>query len=257
VNLSTKVAAPIVLSLALAAAAAAQSPPQPPNIPNDIPTVKTARFKMTIHGMQHSFFAFSFTLNKGGGCPAHAEGQISEDWEFARGKGTVLVFTKFPGGLVTMRRQGRGLGDAAFAAPGGLVREANGFFDLGPYPCGGSHNFGEEPACGQEFEVNSDLRLQYLKGSLVLQRGSTRQVDNPAAPCGEKFGAIDLFTTPFPLLTKQKAEFTKKQIFGKRRGFHLKLKARFLEPEHEPVYDSADEKLNGESDVTLKRLKND
>jgi hypothetical protein len=242
-------------TLALATAATAQ--PQPPNIPNDIPTVKTARFKMTIHGMQHSFFAFSFTLNKEGGCPLHAEGQISEDWEFARGRGTVLVFTKFPGGLVTMRREGRGLGDAAFAAPGGLVREANGFYDLGPYPCGGSHNFGEEPTCGQEFEVNSDLRLQWLRGSLVLQRGATRQVDNPAAPCGEKFGAIDLFTTPFPLLTKQKAEFTKRQIFGKKRGFRLKLKARFLEPEHDPVYDSVEEKLNGESDLTLKRLKND
>jgi len=218
-------------TLALATAATAQ--PQPPNIPNDIPTVKTVRFKMTIHGLQHSFFAFSFTLNKGGDCPPHAEGQISEDWEFARGRGTVLIFTKFPGGLVTMRREGRGLGDAAFAAPGGLQRVANGFYDLSPPPCGGSHNFGEEPACGEEFEVNSD----------------------PAAPCGEKFGAIDLFATPFPLLTRQKAAFTKKQIFGRKRGFHLVLKDHFLEPLHEPVYDSVEEKLNGESDVTLKRLK--
>src|SRR4051812_11732252 len=108
--------------LALATAATAQ--PQPPNIPTDIPGSKTVRFKMTIHGLQHSYFAFSWTLNPGQECPLHAEGQISEDWEFARGKGTVLIFTKFPGGLVTMRREGRGLGDAAFAAPGGLVREA-------------------------------------------------------------------------------------------------------------------------------------
>jgi hypothetical protein len=254
-SLAKAAATAVVATLALATAATAQ--PQPPNLPNNLPTVKTARFKMTIHGLQHSFFAFSFTLNKGESCPVHAEGQISEDWEFARGRGTILVFTKLPGGLVLMRREGRGLGDAAFAAPGGLVREANGFYDFGPYPCvGGSHNFGEEPTCNQEFEVNSDLRLQYVKGNLVLSRGATRQVENPAAPCGEKFGAIDLFATPFPLLTKQKAEFTKKQIFGKRRGFHLKLKAHFLEPQHEPVYESADEKLNGESDLTLKRLKN-
>jgi hypothetical protein len=242
-----------VSTLVLATAATAQL--QPPNIPNDIPTVKTVRFKMTIHGLQHSFFAFSFTLNKGGDCPLHAEGQISEDWEFARGKGTVLIFTKFPGGLVTMRREGRGLGDAAFAAPGGLKRVANGFYDLGPTPCGGSHNFGEEATCGEEFEINSDLRLQYLKGKLVLDRGSTRQVENPAAPCGEKFGAIDLFTWPYPLLSKQKAPFTKRQIFGKKRGFHLVLKDNFLAPLREPVYESAEEKLNGESDLTLKRLK--
>jgi hypothetical protein len=247
----------LAAAVTLAVATAATAQPQPPDIPNNIPTVKTVRFKMTIHGLQHSFFAFSFTLNKGGDCPFHAEGQISEDWEFARGRGTVLIFTKFPGGLVTMRREGRGLGDAAFAAPGGLQRVANGFYDLGPGLCGGSHNFGEEPTCGEEFEVNSDLRLQYVKGRLVLDRGATRQVENPAAPCGEKFGAIDLFATPFPLLTKQKAEFTKKQIFGRKRGFHLGLKAHFIEPLHEPVYDSVEEKLNGESDVTLKRLKSD
>jgi hypothetical protein len=253
-SIAKAAATAVVATLALATAATGQ--PQPPDIPNDLPSVKTARFKMTIHGLQHSFFSFSFTLNKGGDCPFHAEGQISEDWEFARGRGTILVFTKLPGGLVLMRREGRGLGDAAFAAPGGLVRVANGFYDLGPPPCGGTHNFGEEPTCGEEFEINSDLRLQYVKGKLVLDRGATRQVENPAAPCGEKFGAIDLFSFPFPLLYKQKAEFTKKQIFGKKRGFHLELKAHFLEPEHEPVYESVNEKLNGESDVTLKRLKN-
>jgi hypothetical protein len=243
----------------LTAASVATAQPQPPNLPDipDIPTSKLARFKMTIHGLQHSYFAFSFTLNKGEECPVHSEGQISEHWEFARGRGTILVFTKLPSGLVLMRREGRALGDAAFAAPGSLIRDANGFYDFGPPPCvGGSHNFREEPTCNEEFEVNSDLRLQYLKGKLVLQRGATRQVENPAAPCGEKFGSIDLFDTPFPLLTKQRAEFTKKQIFGKRRGFHLKLKAQFLEPHREPVYEFADERLNGESDLTLKRLKN-
>jgi hypothetical protein len=250
-------AAVIATAATLALATAATAQPQPPNIPTDIPTVKTARFKMTIHGSQYSYFAFSWTLNPGQECPLHAEGQISEDWEFARGKGTVLVFTKFPGGLVTMRREGRGLGDAAFAAPGGIQRVANGFYDLGPGACGGSHNFGEEPACGEEFKVNSDLRLQYLKGKLVLDRGATRQVENPAAPCGEGFGAIDLFTFPFPLLARQKAPFTKKQIFGHRRGFHLVLKDKFIAPLREPVYTTADEKLTGKSDLTLKRLKAD
>jgi hypothetical protein len=248
-------AALVAAAVTLALATAATAQPQPPNIPNNLPTSKTVRFKMTIHGLQYSWFAFSFTLNKGGDCPFHAEGQISETWEFARGKGTILEFSKLPGGLVLMHRVGRGLGDAAFAAPGGLKREANGFYDLGPNACGGSHNFGEEATCGEEFEVNSDLRLQYLRGKLVLDRGATRQVENPAAPCGEKFGAIDLFSFPFPLLYKQKAAFTKKQIFGKKHAFHLKLKAHFLEPEHEPVYESVEERLNGNSDVTLKRLR--
>jgi hypothetical protein len=246
----------VTLTLALATAATAQLPtPNLPDIP-DIPGVKTAKFKMTIHGLQHSYFAGSFTLNPGQTCSFHAEGQVSEDWEFARGRGTVLVFTKLPGGLVLMHRAGRPPGDAAFAAPGGLKREANGFYDFGPGGCGGIHNWGDDPDCFEEHPVNSDLRLQYLSGKLVLDRGATQQVENPASGCGEEVGALDLFTFPYPLLAKQKAPFTKRQIFGRKRGFHLKLKDRFLAPLREPVYESVEEKLNGESDLTLKRLKN-
>lgn len=243
-----------VLAVLLASVATAQT--QPPNIPNipDIPTVKTVRFKMTIHGTQSSFFAFSFTLQPGNPCRIHAEGQISEDWEFARGRGVVLEFSKLPGGLVLMKRQGRGLGDAAFAAPGGLKREANGFADAGD--CGGAQNFASEPSCGAEYEVNSDLRLLWSKGRLTLDRGSTRQVENPAAACGETGGAIDLFTWPYPLLSKQRADFSKKQIFGHARGFRLVLKDHFIAPLREPVYESVEEKLTGKSTVTLKRLRN-
>jgi hypothetical protein len=248
-------AALLAAGVALTAASVATAQPQPPDIPN-IPTTKTARFKMTIHGLQHSFFAFSFTLNPGQHCPLHAEGQISEDWEFARGRGIVLEFVKVPGGLVLFHREDRPLGDAAFAAPGGVKRVANGFYDLGPDACGGQHNFGEEAACGQEFEVNSDLRLLYGKGRLTLDRGSTRQVDNPAQACGEAVGAIDLFTWPYPLLAKQRVDFTKKQIFGHKRAFRLVMKDKFIAPLREPIYESAEEKLNGESVMTLKRLRN-
>ena len=242
-----------VLTLALASTATAQpQPPTTPNIPQP-PGLETVRFKMTIHGSQYSFFEFSFTINPGNLCRLHAEGQISEDWEFARGRGVILEFSKLPNGFVVLKRHGRGFGDAAFAAPGGLKREANGFADQGE--CGGAVNFADEPTCGEEFQVNSDLRMQYLKGKLILDRGATRQVENPADKCGETGGAIDLFTWPYPLLTKQKADFTKKQIFGKKRGFHLVLKDHFLAPLREPVYESVDEKLTGESDVTLKRLK--
>jgi hypothetical protein len=244
------------LTLALTSAASAQT--QPPNFPNlpDIPQppgLKTVRFKMTIHGSQYSYFAFSFTLEPSNPCRLHAEGQISEDWEFARGQGVILEFSKLPNGFVTLKRHGRNLGDAAVAAPGGLKREANGFADAGE--CGGAQNFADEPTCGEEFEVNSDLRLQYLKGKLILERGGTRRFENPAAKCGETGGAIDLFTWPYPLLAKQKADFTKKQIFGKKRGFHLALKDHFIAPLREPVYESVSEKLTGESDVTLQRLK--
>jgi hypothetical protein len=244
-------------TLVLATAATAQSPPQLPDIP-DIPGVKTAKFKMTVHGMQHSFFAFSWTPAYGGGCSVHSEGQLSEDWEFARGRSVVLEFTKLPGGLVLMKRQGRGPGDAAFAATGGVVREANGFFDFGPEPgCGGQRSLVDPDACGQEFKVNSDLRLVWSKGRLTLER-ATKNPKNPAEACGNVNGAlnIELFTYHFPFLDKQRADFSKKQIFGHKHGFKLKMKDRFLEPLHEPIYESVEEKTNGESVLTLKRLRN-
>lgn len=209
---------------------------------------------MTIHGSQFTFFAFSWTLPSSV-CTYHAEGQISEDWEFARGRSVVMEFSKLPGGVVLLRRAGRPPGDAAFAAPGGLKPEANGFYDLGPDPCGGIIQFRDEAACGTEFEVNSDLRLLWSRGRLTLERGGPRAVENPAEACGQTGGAIDLFTNPYPLLAKQRVEFSKKQIFGRKRGFRLVLKDKFLAPLREPVYESVEEKLTGQTVLTLKRLR--
>jgi hypothetical protein len=252
--LAKSAATAAALLLLLATVATAQ--PQPPNIPN-IPGTKTERFRMTINGLQHSYFAFSFTLAPNHDCRLHAEGQISEHWEFARGRGVVLEFQKLPGGLVLMHRADRPLGDAAFAAPGTVRREVNGFYDLGSAPgCGGQHNFGDEPTCFQDFDVNSDLRLQYAprRHRLTLDRGSTRQVENPAGQCGSATGSIDLFTWPYPLLSKQWIGLTKRQIFGRKRAFRLELKDHFIAPLREPIYETVEEKLNGESVVRLKRL---
>ncbi len=253
-SLAKYAAAAAALALVLASGATAQ---QPPDIPN-LPTAETARFKMTINGLQHSYFAFSFTLNPDHACRLHAEGQISEHWEFARGRGVVLEFQKLPGGLVLMHRADRPLGDAAFAAPGTVRREVNGFYDLGSAPgCSGQHNFADEPTCFEDFNVNSDLRLQYSprRHRLTLDRGSTRVVENPAGQCGSANGSIDLFTWPYPLLARQWIGLTKRQIFGRTRAFKLELKDHFISPLREPIYETVEEKLNGESVVRLKRLR--
>ena len=50
--------------------------------------------------------------------------------------------------------------------------------------------------------------------------------------------------------------FTKRQIFGRKRGFRLRLKDKFLAPLREPIYETVDEQLTGQSDLTLKRLRN-
>jgi len=254
--LTAKVAASATIALViLVPAAAAQAPPDLPSIPT-LPHTDVERFKMTIHGSQYSFFSFAVTLSPSGDCRFHSEGQISEDWEFARGKAVVMEFTKLPGGLVMLRRVGRPPGDAAFAAPGGVKRQASGFYDFGPDPCGGIRNFGDEPACNEEYKVNSDLRLLWLRGRLTLDRGATRLVENPAEACGEAVGNIHLFTFPYPLVSKQRVNLSKRQIFGHKRGFRLVLKDRFLAPLREPIYEAVEEKLTGESVITLTRVRN-
>jgi hypothetical protein len=254
VRLITKVAAAAGIAVVmLAPAAGAQSPP--PNIPTP-PGAEVARFKMTIDGAQRSHYQFSWTP-AASGCSRHAEGTITEDWTFNRGKGVVMEFAKFPGGHVVVQRRGR-FGDASFAAPGRLQRDATGFFDLGGEPgCGGTLSL-VSGTCGKRFSVPSDLRFLWNGKRLTLDRASTRELENPAEECGNPNGALsfDLFTAPYPLVSKQKGALTKRAIFGRRRALKVDLRDKFLPPLEENSEVTSSENLIGHSTVTLKRLPN-
>lgn len=239
--------------LALATAATAQSPP--PNIPAP-PVKEVARFKMTISGYQIERYEFSWTPAPSG-CSRHAEGLLTEDWHFQRGRGLEVDFVKLPGGLVVVQRHGR-FGDASFAAPGKLTRTANGYFDAGGEPgCGGVIPL-DQTTCNKRFNVQSDLRFIWQRNRLTLDRAATRLLKNPAESCGglgSNDVSIALYSFPYPLFSKQKGSLTKKQIFGHRRALRVELKDHFLKPVELNPEVSSDENLAGLSEVTLKRIR--
>lgn len=237
----------------LASTAAAQTPPGLP----DLPQGEIERFQMTIRGLQSNEFKFSWT--PGNACGWHAEGTLGEHWEYARGKSVVMEFTRLSPRVILMRRAGRPPGDAAFAAPGHITREASGFFDMGAAPgCGGMHSF-VSPECGKRFPVKSDLRLLWFNGKLTLERSGNKPRKNPAKLCGAPGGILNFegISNPYPLFHKQTTKLPARRIFGRSRGFKLDLTAKFLEQfRDKSEWPNSSESLRGNTQLTFKRLRN-
>ena len=253
-RIATKVAAGAAIAVVtLASQAGAQTPPGLPNLPKG----EVERFQMTIKGLQSNDFKFSWTP-AGNACGWHAEGSLSEHWEYARGKAVAMEFTRLSPRAIFMHRVGRPPGDAAFAAPGHLTREATGFLDMGSAPgCGGIHSF-ESPDCGKRFSVQSNLRLLWGNGKLTLERGS-KAPENPATDCGTPGGILNFegISSPYPLFHKQKTKLPARRIFGSSRGFKLDLKANFLAPLRDgSEWPGSTETLRGNTQLTFKRIRN-
>jgi hypothetical protein len=247
----TKVAAAVAAALMTIPSSAAA---QPPNIPTP-PGAEVARFEMTITGQQVGHYDFRWTP-PASGCSRHAEGTLDEIWRYGRGK-LVMEFMKFPGGHVVVQRHGR-FADASFAAPGKLSRNSTGFFDFGGEPgCGGTVSL-VSAVCGKLFPVQSDLRFGWNGSKLVLDRATTRLRKNPARDCGNPNGVLSFnqLQFPYPLVAKQRGALTKREIFGNKRGIHVRLEDKFLEPLEENPDVISNQSLNGHSAVTLKRLPN-
>jgi hypothetical protein len=259
VNLPTKVAAPIVLALALAGAAAAQSPQQPPDIHiPDLPKQEVERFKVTLNGSQGSTFNFAVDYPNES-CPIHSEGRVTENWEFARGRGVVLEFRRIKGTrTVFLQRKGHPAGDVSFATPGTVIRTASGFWDeMGPAPCRGHHVFGVAD-CDTKHPAKADMFFIWTRrGKLTMEPTSKSiQRKSPAAACGGGVDYIDGLTNEYPFLSKQKGTLTAKQVFGKRKHIVVPLKAApLIEPVREGMWIREDEVFGGSSRLVLSRLK--
>jgi len=257
----TAVALAAALGL-LVAPAAAQGPPVPPGLPDDLddllPDADTARFKVTINGSQLARIDFVFNSAPAAPCALQATGVLNERWEYERGKSVVLVFRKLGPGVVVLQRAGRGLGDAALAAPGIVTRNASGAARAA-FPDGSCRSFPLATAdCGVAFPKRTDLSFSYAKGKLVLvQSAKENQRVNPALGCGETpIGNFDELPTRFPFLFKQKGRLKVKDLFESKRNIRLMLESNFLEPVDKPAgYTKLEEQIFSTTHVTLKRLK--
>jgi hypothetical protein len=170
-----------------------------------------------------------------------------------------MTFRNVGGRYVVLQREGRGLGDGAFAAPGTVTRDATGSVKSSQPPMGCLSTPLQTPDCTKVFAVRSDLAFGWSKGRLTLQRTSSAgQKKNPAENCGmTKLFNFTQFQYPYPTLDKQTVKLPVRTIFGSKRHLRLEMSDRFLgDPAGlEPTgYTSFEEKGGGSTTVTLKRL---
>ena len=227
-----------------------------------LPKADVERFEVTVRGNQSSSLNFGYDANPSVPCSLHGSGTLNEFWEYGRGKGVTFVFRKLGPGVVVLSRAGRGIGDAALAAPGTVTREATGAVQtVIPAPGPTCQSFSlRSPECGKAFKVRSNLRFGWEKGRLTLQHGSMEGLKkNPALECGWAENHVLFFSEfsyAYPFLDKQRMKLPIKRIFESKRNIKLLLSNDFLAPTEGPAgYDPFIEKLGGGTTVTMKRLK--
>jgi hypothetical protein len=252
---STKVAKPA------AAARAARTRAPVPGLPDlDDLMGQVARFELSVSGVQQGSINFTWDPSPTGACHILATGSLTESWHYERGKGVVMEFRKVGGRYVVVQRAGRSLGDAAFAAPGTVQRDATGQFQA-PTATGCPSYALRTADCGTAFKVQSDLALGWSKGKLTLQQsGPAGQKKNPAEGCGMLTDVFnfDQLVHAYPFVNKQRADLSAKRIFGNKRNLKLTLNDKFLAPADEPAgYTTFTARGAGRTTLTLKRLGDD
>jgi hypothetical protein len=226
--------------IACAASAGAQGPPPPPDIPDipDIPDLgepdDKAKFRLIIEGSQYSYATVS-GATQFGPCTYEMNLRNTETWDFARGKGVVLVFERFRR-TVVMRRQGHPIGDTTAAFVGTVSRTAaGGYNEQGPPPCRGAFPSNQE-SCNTNHPVNSPMSLFWTGDGIGVDLPASQQLiplddsANPAHRCGIDDAQPDTawFQYSYPSILKvQAGPFTKKQLFGKRKGLVATGEANF------------------------------
>lgn len=214
------------------------------------------RFEMTVSGLQQGSINFTWDPSPVGSCHLLAAGSLDESWHYGRGRHVVIEFSTL-GRQVVLKREGRPLGDGAFAAPGTVVRDASG--QLQAPSALGCPSFPLRAAdCGREFRVRSDLALGWSKGQLTLQHsGPATQKKNPAEGCGTLRDLLNFnqLVHAYPYLNKQRAALSARQIFGSKHALRLTMNDKFLAPADEPAgYTTFTARGAGRTTVTLERL---
>jgi len=208
------------LVLGLAAAPARAGVPLP-HLPD--PTA-VAKYKLTVSGAQNVLVDYRFEP-PASDCSSVTLGEVSEHWQYARGKAVVLVFERFGGkrGPVLVRRQGRRRGDLAFATQGKLTRAASGSYEeFGPHPpCRSRMELNVDPSCSQPFKVTRNLRVAYVSGKFTVE-GASDLPRNPSK-CGND---TDVLTPEFPIFSPATGRLSAAAIFARKKGFKVTIKSK-------------------------------
>lgn len=226
----------IVVAILLAAAgtAAAQVPPRPPQIDElpPLPKAPTETFDVIVEGEGSASRQVDGDGNSGI-CSISSHTASAERYEYGRGRGLRVVFTKLGtgrGSVVLMKRAGRRLPGVDFNVRARLDASAQGEAKrFGPVPCEPTtEQVGDERGCGKGLRRSATWALGYARGNLSLDVKEDQLPPLPGSgvSCGtngvETFSQQPVFGWFGPPELKP-AALPKRLIFGSRRAFVSRL----------------------------------
>lgn len=230
-----------VASVSLVSVSTAQTPPLPPlpiPIPDDdlapLPS-ETARFRVVVEGVATARGTDNGTSDNGV-CASVVSSEVRERSTYGRGKGLALEFVRFAANddAISVRRAGRSR-DASLAVVASVRRVVSGTATQGPSPTlptaacpTTTEDLATTGTCGaQPFSARADVRFNYKRGRFdldVVDRRDARLYTGKDCPKSEVLPEVAYLPNgwPRPPATTPLA-LAPSTIFGKRRGFTLKL----------------------------------
>src|SRR5690242_1942407 len=149
---------------------------------------QTATFRVIIEGSGNAFRQVDGDGSTGV-CQVSASTTSHEDYEYFRGKGVTVVFTRFKGipkSPMILRRVGQRDFRPTFNVQGWYLDRANGFAAReGSSVCVPvSEQVGDEAECNRKIHRGVEMALNLADGKLVLELADSELTRLPGSGCG-------------------------------------------------------------------------
>ena len=227
----TLAAMSVLVPMALLGASAAAQPPQIDDLPPlpPAPRAEKAVFDVIVEGQGDAYRRVDGE-GSNGLCQISSGTTSTEVYEYGRGRGLRVVFTRLSRRAVLMQRAGRRSPLVTFNVRGSVTSRAEGEASRsGPVPCAATtEKVGDESGCGRKARA-IDYGLAYGRGklSLALAGDVTPPLPSPKL-CGangvESMSGPPVYGWFGPPELKPEA-LPARRIFGSRRAFRVTLRA--------------------------------
>jgi len=230
----------MTILLTAAGAAAAQVPPRPPQIDElpPLPKAPTETFDVIVEGEGSASRRVDGDGNSGI-CSITSHTVSVERYEYGRGRGLRVVFTKLGAGrqsAVLMKRAGRRLPGVTFNVRAKLDASAQGEAKrFGPAPCQPTtEQVGDERGCGRGLRRAANWALGYAQGKLSLDVKDDPIPPLPGSGAGCGMNGVETFSQQpvfgwFGPPQLKRTPLPRRLIFGSRRAFVVRLSSGDIE----------------------------
>jgi hypothetical protein len=222
----------VLVPMALLGATAAAQPPQIDDLPPLPPAPRGADkavFDVIVEGQGDAYRRVDGE-GSNGLCQISSGTATTEVYEYGRGRGLRVVFTRLSRRAILMQRAGRRSPLVTFNVRGSVTSAAEGEASRsGPVPCAATtEKVGDEAGCGRKARA-IDYGLAYARGELTLALAGDV---TPPLPSPKLCGAngVESMSGPpvygwFGPPELKPGELPPRKIFGNKRAFRVSLRA--------------------------------